>query len=262
MIDFLQPKIMGILNITPDSFSDGGLYLKEENAESRIQELMKAEVDIIDVGGESTGPNSKDVSEEEELSRIKPIVDLISQKKWHEHCLFSIDTYKSRIAEYALQNGFAMINDVTALRGDPRMIDVLLKYKPYVILMYSKDPTPRTSKAATEYQDVIKAIKGFLSLRVYQLVHAGFPKEKIILDPGLGMFVSADPKYSFEIIERLEELKDLGYPLCIGPSRKSFVGDESIAERDKKSWKIAQKALANGASLVRMHAIKNGCLIT
>ncbi len=245
---------MGILNITPDSFSDDSQYLKKTNYERRITDLIKERADIIDIGGESTGPGSKYVSLEEEMKRVKPVIDYVSENKLTEKVLFSIDTYKSEIAEYALEHGFQIVNDVTALRGDPKMIDALVRYKPYVILMHSKDDTPRTTTESVEYDDVIASIKTFLLERISTLVQAGFPEDKIIIDPGMGMFVSANPKYSFEIIERLGELKQLGYPILVGISRKSFLGGK-IENRDPDSVEWSIKALQNGASVIRMHNV-------
>ncbi len=243
---------MGILNVTPDSFSDGNQYLRTKDYELRTKQLIEEGVDIIDIGGESTGPGSKDVSLEEEMKRIKPVIDYVKENNLTEKTLFSIDTYKSQVAEYALEHGFTMVNDVTALRGDPEMMGILLKYQPYVILMYSKDDTPRTTMESVEYDDVMASVKTFLVDRISQLVEAGFSEDKIIIDPGMGMFISANPKYSFEIIERLDELKSLGYPICVGVSRKSFLGGK-LEEREQPSVDWSLKALQNGASIIRIH---------
>ena len=252
-MDLSKKKIMGILNVTPDSFSDS--FLRTKDYELRTKQLIDEGTYIIDVGGESTGPGSSDVSLDEEMSRVKPVIDYIYQNKLTDQTLFSIDTYKSDIAEYALQNGFEMVNDVTALRSDPKMIDILVKYKPYVVLMYSKDSTPRTTTESVEYDDVIASIKTFLIDQISTLIQAGFPEEKIIIDPGMGMFVSANPEYSFEIIERLSEFKQLGYPILVGVSRKSFLGGK-VEDRDPASAQYSKKALQNGASIVRVHNVE------
>ncbi|MBU0728061.1 dihydropteroate synthase [Patescibacteria group bacterium] len=253
-MDFSKPQIMGVVNATPDSFSDGGDFYNIEDAKSQIQSLIKQGADIIDIGGESTGPGSSDVSLKVEMNRVAPIVDYIAENKLTEKALFSIDTYKAPVARYALEHGFQIVNDVTALRGDPDMIDVLVEYEPYIILMYSKDATPRTTSEKIEYDDVIASIKTFLIGRIVELVDAGFPEDNIIIDPGMGMFVSADPKYSFEIIERLLELKQLSYPICIGVSRKSFLGGK-LEDREKPSVEYSLKALKNGASIIRTHNV-------
>lgn len=246
---------MGILNITPDSFSDGGQFTEKSKIENRISKFIQDGADIIDIGGESTGPGSKDVGLDEEMNRVQPVIDYIFQQKLNKKVIFSIDTYKSEVAEYALHHGFSMVNDVTALRGDLKMVDVLMKYKPYVVLMYSKDPTPRTTTERVEYEDVIKTIKTFLTERIGFLIKAGFPKDRIIIDPGMGMFISAKPEYSFEIINRLKELTELGYPICVGVSRKSFLGGK-VEERDSISAEWSLKAIKNGASIVRVHNVK------
>ncbi len=245
---------MGIVNVTPDSFSDGGLFLRTKDYGLRTRQMVEEEVDVVDIGGESTGPGSKGVSLIEEMDRVKPVIDTIFQNKLTEKAIFSIDTYKSEVAEYALRHGFGMVNDVTALRGDPKMIEVLSRYKPYVVLMYSKDLTARTTTESVEYDDVIASIKTFLLERISTLLGSGFPEDKIIIDPGMGMFVSADPKYSFEIIERLSELKQLAYPILVGVSRKSFLGGK-VDERDLLSAEWSLKAIQNGASIVRIHDV-------
>ena len=248
----LVSKIMGVLNVTHDSFSGDGV---SDNFKPRLLKLIEDGADIIDVGAESTGPGSKDVSLDEEMDRAKPVIDYIKKEKLTDKVEFSIDTYKAPIAKYALKNGFQIVNDVTAMRGDFEMLDVLIEYHPKVILMYSKDNTPRTTTESIEYDDVIASIKTFLIGRIVELVNAGFDEDNIIIDPGMGMFVSAEPKYSFEIIERLQELRQLGYPICIGVSRKSFLGGK-MEDREKPSVEWSLKAIENGASIVRMHNIE------
>jgi len=246
---------MGILNLTPDSFSDGGRFDEVHTAIARVEEMIAQGADIIDIGGESTGPESVNVSAEEELKRVKPVIDMIEEKKLSEKTVFSIDTYKSTVAEYALKHGFSMVNDVTALRGDTGMINVLLKYEPYIVLMYSKDPTARTTKEVIEYDDVMAGIKTFLLERIAELVTAGFPEDKIIIDPGMGAFISYIPNYSFEVINRLKELKLLGFPILVSVSRKSFLG-EKPEERDRASVEWSMKSIQNGAGMIRIHNVK------
>ena len=253
-MEFDTPKIMGVLNITPDSFSDGSAEAMK-NYELRIKNLIDEGADIIDIGGESTGPDSKNVSLREEMNRVKPVINYIVENKLTEKVMFSIDTYKAPVARYALEHGFQMVNDITALRGDEEMIDTLLEFEPYIVLMYSKDNTPRTTAEEVNYDDVVANIKTFLIGQIVDLLDAGFPEEKIIIDPGMGMFVSSDPKYSFEIINRLPELQRFGYPVLIGVSRKSFLGGK-LEDREKPSIEWSLKAIENGASIVRMHEVK------
>lgn len=269
---------MGILNITPDSFSDGGKYFSSndgngksgengENIHSRLQERMLEMIsegaDIIDIGAESTfGPEAQ-VTAEEEWGRLEPVLKILpegengySRPPTQSNGIFiSVDTWKADVADKALQSGAQMINDVTALCGDPKMIEVLLKHQPYVCLMYSAYDTPYAGREDIQYDDVMKTIKEFLDERTKKLTTRGFPKEKIMVDPGLGFFLSADPKYSWEVIERLGELKELGFPILIGPSMKSFLGGE-IKDRLPKSLEAAKRCFENGASIIRVHHVK------
>lgn len=249
------PQIMGILNLTPDSFSDGGKFFDAKLAIQHIKDMIAEGANIIDIGGESTGPGSEFVSAEEELRRIKPIIDFIEKENLAKKVIFSVDTYKASVAEYALKHGFSMVNDVTALRGDPKMIDVLVQYKPFVILMYSKDPSPRTTHDKVVYENAVGTIKDFLAEQTSELLEAGFPRKKIIIDPGMGAFISAIPDYSFEVIEKLGELKELGYPILIGISRKSCLGGK-LGDRDQPSVDWSLKAIMNGASIIRIHNVE------
>lgn len=252
-MNFFKPKIMGVLNITPDSFSDGGNFLDPKNAIQRIHEMIQEKADIIDVGGESSRPDSKSVPLTEEINRVKPVIDYIFKNKLFLKTAFSIDTTKAEVANYALAKGFTIVNDITALRSDKNMIKTILRNRPYIVLMYSKDATARTTKKDTSYNDVVSTIKKFLTKRINFAIHAGFPKNKIIIDPGMGAFVSNDPKYSFEIINRLAEFKDLRCPILIGISRKLFKG--TTTERDTASAKWSLTAIQNGASLIRVHDV-------
>lgn len=253
-MNFHIPRVMGVVNVTPDSFSDGGVYNALPRVHQRILRMIREGASIIDVGGESTRPHSLHVSLQQEMERVKPIIDNIYKEKLFFRADFSIDTYKAEVAEYALTHGFIMVNDVTAFRGDPKMIDVLLRYMPYSVLMYSKDSTPRTTRKETIYRDVMLTIQSFLSDSVHTLVSKGFSKNKIIIDPGMGAFVSNNPSYSFEIIDRLSELKDVGCPILIGVSRKLFLRDHKNC--DLISAMLSKKAINNGASIVRVHNVK------
>lgn len=245
-----RPLIMGILNLTPDSFSDGGKFNNLKSALKRAKEIEKQGADILDIGGEGTGPKSKNISLEEELKRVIPILKILRK---HIKIPISIDTYKSEVAKQALENGADLINDVTALRGDKKMAEVIAKYGCPVILMYAKDSTARTTIKNKQYKDVIKAIKDFLKTRVKYAKKAGI--KNIIIDPGMGHFVSSLPQYSLEIISRLKELKFLKYPILIGISRKSFLGGE-IKDRDKKALPLTAIAVQHGASIIRTHNVK------
>lgn len=246
---------MGVLNVTPDSFSDGGTYLAAKDAIARIYEMIEEGADIIDVGAESTRPDSFAVSRDEELKRLKPIIEYIAETRLYEKIDFSIDTYKADVAAYALDHGFKIVNDVTALRGDSMMSDMLAFRKPFVALMYSKDACAQTTRRLVEYKDVVGHIKNFLRERIDFLTAKGFPRENITVDPGTGLFISSYPDYSFQIIDRLLEFKELGCPILIGISRKTFLG-ETPEYRDHASVAWSREAIYKGASIVRVHNVK------
>lgn len=247
-----KPLIMGVLNLTPDSFSDGGEHNNLKNALARVKEMEAEGADIIDIGGESTGPNSSDISYGEERRRVMTILKKVLEIT---KIPISIDTYKSKIAEEAINLGAKMVNDVTALRGDKNMAKTVAKLKVPIIIMYAKDKTARTTTQEKHYIDVLKDIKKFLKERMSYAKKNKISTSKIIIDPGMGNFISKLPKYSFEVINRLPELKSLGYPICIGASRKSFIGG-SMGERDIKGQIISAIAYLNGASIIRTHDVK------
>jgi dihydropteroate synthase len=259
-------KIVGILNTTPDSYFDGGKYLDVDSALIRIGEMIEEGVDIIDIGGESTGPGSKDVSVNEEIDRVIPIIKACKDK--YPNLEISIDTYKSLVAQEAINAGATMVNDVTAGRGDKNMFSTIAESKVPIVLMYSKDNSPRTSIRGDEYDDVIKVIIEFLKDRINVAHVAGIPNDKIIIDPGMGHFVSSDPKYSFEIISRLKELVDsIKLPILVSPSRKSFLsGKENLPPGERLPSTIAASLVSvlNGAEFIRTHDVKEvgrGCAV-
>lgn len=251
-----MPKIVGVLNVTPDSFYDGGKFLDVTSAVRRADELVKQGADIIDVGGESTGPKSPSVSEADELERVLPVIAAIHAA--HPGVMLSIDTHKSSVVEQAIAAGAHMVNDVTAGRGDPRMFAVVKNAAVPIVLMYAKDPSPRTTVDLRQYDDVLGTVKRFLEERVEAALRAGVDKKKIILDPGLGHFVSSDAGYSFQILARLKDFESLGCPLYLSPSRKSFVaGSENLKTSERLPGTIAASAIAtlNGASFIRTHDV-------
>lgn len=247
------PIIMGVLNVTPDSFSDGGEFDSVEKALKRAFEIEKEGASIIDIGGESSGPNSKFVTLEEELARVIPLLSKFRKKT---KMTISIDTYKAEVARQALELGADLINDVTALRGDKGMAKVIAKYKCPVVMMYSKDKDARTKVMAKKYGDVVLTVKKFLSERIKYAEKNGIKKSQIIIDPGMGQFVSSIPEYSFEILARLSEFKTLGLPILVGVSRKSFLGGE-MAERTGKGLVASAIAYYNGARILRTHDVKS-----
>jgi len=247
-LSFQRPLLMGILNITPDSFSDGGQFLDPEKALQQITQLKSDGADIIDIGAQSTfGPEAL-IDADEEWQRLEPVLSAID----FSETFVSLDTFRAPVAEKALSLGVQMINDVTALRGDPELREVLLKHKPWYAMMYSAYETPYAQKEMIHYEDVISDISAFLRHHADQLTEAGFPKDHLIVDPGLGFFISAEAQYSWEILARLDELEELGYPILVGPSMKSFLG-VPIEERHEKTLEASELALKNGAKILRVH---------
>lgn len=249
--------IVGVLNVTPDSFYDGGALPSVESAVARASRMLADGADILEIGGESTGPRSPSVSLDEELRRVVPAIDAIRSQ--FPDASLSVDTCKSAVAAAALQRGVAMINDVTAGRADPAMFSTLAASGADLVLMYAKDPTPRTTVEALRYDDVVSTIKHFLRERKQAAVAAGIAASRIILDPGLGHFVSSDPAYSFEILRRLPEFLDLGSPILLSPSRKSFLaGPENLSPSERLPATIAASAIAvlQGASFIRTHDVR------
>jgi len=246
--------IMGVLNVTPDSFFDKGRFFDRKKAVGRALEMVSEGADIIDIGGESTRPGSKEVSLKEELSRVMPVIERLIGKIKKP---ISIDTRKAPVAEAALKAGASILNDVSALRHDPVMADVAAKYGSAVILMHMKG-LPRTMQAAPEYKNLIKEISVYLRESVNTAVDAGVKKEDIIIDPGIGFGKTLE--HNLEILRRLKDLRALGYPVCIGTSRKSFIGKllNSGEPHDRLPGTIATctAAIINGAQILRVHDVK------
>ncbi len=257
-------KIVGALNVTPDSFYDGGKYLDAHAAVERGAQMIKDGADIVEIGGQSS-LNAPEISAEEELQRVIPV--LTSLIKRFPKQIFSVDTMRAAVAEAAIKEGAAMINDVSAGRRDPKLLSVVGSGGARLVLMYSKD-IPPTIIGDRDYDDVVSHIKNFLSERTDTAIKAGVAQENIIIDPGLGYFVSTDPNYSFEIIRKLQEFTSLGFPIFLSPSRKSFLaGPEKRPASDRLPGTIAASAIAvmNGAGYIRTHdvrEVKRGCDIT
>ncbi|MGC2417566.1 MAG: dihydropteroate synthase [Candidatus Acidiferrales bacterium] len=245
--------VMGILNVTPDSFSDGGLYFDPDAAVERSLALESAGADLIDLGGESTRPGSQGIPAEEELRRVLPVLDGLRGKL---KIPISIDTAKSEVAEAAAIAGAEILNDVTGLRGDPRIADVARRRKLPLILMHMRGE-PRTMQRQPFARDVVRDVTAGLRRAVAVARRAGVPKSQIVLDPGIG-FGKSWPQ-NFELLERLPELSKLGFPLLVGTSRKSFIGKIlGGAAKDERAWGIAATVAASilgGAHIVRVHDV-------
>jgi dihydropteroate synthase len=244
-------KLMGVVNVTPDSFSDGGLFLEPEAAIAHGKQLARDGADILDVGGESTRPGAGAVSEEEELSRVEPVVaDLAGLG--HR---VSIDTSKLAVAEAALDAGATIVNDVTALRGDPEIGTLCAERGAGLILMHMQG-SPRTMQDEPAYDDVVEDVKAFLAERVEAATDAGVPEDRIWVDPGIGFGKALE--HNLELLRRLGELRQLGRPLVVGTSRKSFIGKiDGSGTDDRIGGTIASSILAAaaGAEVLRVHDV-------
>jgi dihydropteroate synthase len=244
-------KLMGVVNVTPDSFSDGGLYLDPEAAIAHGEELARAGAAILDVGGESTRPGAQEVSPEEELRRVRPVIEALAGGEAE----ISIDTSKSAVAEAALDAGAAIVNDVTALRGDPEIAALCAERGATVILMHMAG-NPRTMQRNPVYGDVVEDVRAFLAERIEAARAAGVAEERIWLDPGIGFGKTAE--HNLELLRRLSELTELGRPLVVGASRKSFIGRlDGSAAGERLGGSIASSVLAaaEGADVLRVHDV-------
>ena len=257
----ILPLIIGILNVTPDSFSDGGQYLKPDAAIEKAFCLVEEGADIIDIGAESTGKNSLPITLEEEWSRLEPVLKVIASK-----LTLSVDTYKAEIAARSLELGVKIINDVSAMRADSDMAKVISNGKSKVILMYSKETgqTPHVTETPNNerniaYRNIISEVSEFLLERVKYALDSGIARENIILDPGLGLFLSKDPSYSWEVLSRIKEFLQLQLPLMVGASRKSFLKapeETRASDRDPLSALIGVHLAQSGVDFIRTHNVK------
>jgi dihydropteroate synthase len=250
-IDFNYPRIMGILNVTPDSFSDGGKYFSVDAAVDKALQMIDEGADIIDVGGESTRPGSDPVSVEEELDRTTPVIKKLTSLR--KDLIVSIDTTKSKIAYQALDNGASIINDISGLTFDPDMISVAKNFDSGIIIMHIKG-NPRTMQQNPYYENVLSEVKEFLSIQIKKAEDSGI--SKIIIDPGIGFGKRVED--NFNLIRNLDSFLSLGYPILIGLSRKSFIGktlDLDINQRDIPTVILEAISLIKSARIIRTHNV-------
>lgn len=248
-----QTYIMGILNVTPDSFSDGNKYLEAKDAALRARQMLAEGADIIDVGGESTRPGAEPVTAEEEIKRVVPVIERLAAETG---AIISIDTYKAAVARAALKAGAAMINDISALRFDAEMAGVAAENKCPVVMMHILG-TPRDMQKNPAYSDLMGEILAYLEEGLEIGRRAGILLEQIIVDPGIGFGKTA--QNNLEIVRRLRELKTLGRPILIGVSRKAFIGsvlDLPTEDRVEGTAAAAALSIANGADFIRVHDVK------
>jgi dihydropteroate synthase len=244
-----RPSVLGVVNVTPDSFSDGGLFVDSETAIEHGRRLLSEGAALVDVGGESTRPGSEPVSTDDELARVTPVLEGLSGLP------VSIDTSKAPVARRALELGAELVNDVTALRGDPAMAEVVADGEAFVCLMHMQGE-PRTMQVAPQYDDVVTDVLAFLEERVAFAIESGIREERICVDPGIGFGKTADQ--NLELLRRLDELRSLGRPVLVGVSRKSTLakitgnGGALISA----SVAAAVSAYDRGAWMIRAHDVR------
>ena len=244
---------MGVINVTPDSFSDGGLYFDPDRAVEHGLEMERDGADMIDIGGESTRPYSQKISSQEEKERVVPIIARLSSRL---SIPISIDTRKADVAGAAIEAGADIINDISSLRFDPNMSSVAAEAGVPVILMHMQG-TPENMQKDPHYEDLISDIMAFLRDATKQAVEAGIREDLIVLDPGIGFGKTFD--HNLEILRDLDRFKDLGRPLLVGPSNKAFIGhilDREAHERDTGTMATVAAAALNGAHILRVHNVK------
>ncbi|GAQ94790.1 dihydropteroate synthase [Thermodesulfovibrio aggregans] len=245
--------IMGILNVTPDSFFDGGRYFNLQKAVDHAFRLIDEGADILDIGGESTRPGAEPVSIDEELRRVIPVIEALTKRI---SIPISIDTYKARVAEEAIQAGATIVNDISGLRFDPEMPSVVSKYRVPVVIMHIKG-TPKDMQKNPHYEALIPEIIEYLRKSIVIAKQAGVDENMIIIDPGIGF--GKLPEHNLQIIKNLREFSNLGKPILIGVSRKSFIGkilnDAPPDERLEGTAAAVAASVLNGANIVRVHDV-------
>ena len=250
---FPRPAVVGVLNVTPDSFSDGGAHVDPAVAVAAARRMVDEGAALVDVGGESTRPGSHGVAADEELRRVVPVLEQIAGE-----LPVSIDTAKAEVARRALELGAVLVNDVTALRGDPELAGVVAEHGAYLCLMHMRGE-PRTMQDDPRYDDVVADVKRFLEERLAFATASGIAAERIALDPGIGFGKTVD--HNLELLARLDELTALGRPILVGASRKRFLGrvlgdPEALTGPATASVAAALVAYHGGASLFRVHDVR------
>jgi len=251
-VSFNLPKVMGILNVTPDSFSDGGKFYSENSAIDYALNMIDDGAAIIDIGGESTRPGSDAVSLKDELQRTIPVIKKLVELR--KDLIISIDTTKSEVARQALDSGASIVNDISGLTSDEKIIDVVKSYDAGIVIMHIKG-NPKTMQENPLYLDVVKEVKDFLFQQSNKAKQNGI--DKIIIDPGIGFGKRVED--NFELIKRLEEFQSIGFPVMIGLSRKSFLGktlDLNINERDIATVILETASVLKSVRIIRTHNVK------
>ena len=249
------PVVVGILNVTPDSFSDGGNFLDPEAAAKHAAFMLDEGAGIVDIGGESTRPGSDPVSQEEEVRRVVPVIERVLAER--PEAVISVDTYRSTTAAAALEAGALVVNDVSALRGDPRMAPVVADAQCPVILMHMQGE-PKTMQREPRYEDVVSEVRDFLGSSADRAIAAGVRPENVIVDPGIGFGKTLD--HNLALLRNLEAVVGLGFPVLVGASRKRFIGSitgvEEAAERVFGTVATTVISYEKGAALFRVHEVR------
>jgi dihydropteroate synthase len=247
------PLVLGIVNVTPDSFSDGGQFLDAGAAITQALRLVEQGADLLDIGGESTRPGSQPVALDEELSRVIPVIRRLAAQT---SVSLSVDTSKAEVARQALEAGAHIINDITALQGDPAMPDVIRRYRAGVILMHMQG-TPATMQTAPHYENVVAEVAAFLEARLQACADLGIAGSQVVLDPGIGFGKTTEQ--NVQLLTHLEELRLLGRPVCLGVSRKGFLGKllgRPLEQRLAGSLAaVCYALLRGGAQILRVHDV-------
>lgn len=248
--------IMGILNVTPDSFSDGGEFNQLDAAVVQADRMVRGGADILDIGGQSTRPGALDVSEAEEFQRVVPVVTAIRQTPWGGKIPISVDTTRASIAEAAIKAGANWVNDISGATFDPDMLSVVARLGVPVVLMHIRG-TPKTMQQLTDYENLIGEIEAFFEARINAAIKAGIGRDQIILDPGIGFAKTYEQ--NLEILRQLKHFRGLGCPILVGASRKSFIG-HILQQPDPKQrvWGTSAActaAIAGLADILRVHDV-------
>ena len=247
-----QTYLMGIINVTPDSFSDGGRFFDVDDAVDRALQLVDAGADIIDIGGESTRPGADPVDATEELDRVLPVVERVRRRS---DCWISIDTYKAKVAAAAVDAGADIVNDVSGLGFDDKMASTVADRDCGLVLMHMRDD-PKTMQRDIEYDDVVDDIRAFFERRIHTAEEAGIDADRIIIDPGIGFGKTVD--HNYRLIRELATFGELGHPILMGTSRKSCIGDVIDRPPDERVWGTAATvacSITAGADIVRVHDV-------
>ena len=247
-----ETGIMGIINVTPDSFSDGGKYANVEAAVMRAKQMVADGADIIDIGGESSRPGAEPITANEECRRVIPVVQALAERF---QIPISVDTYKAKVAREALSAGACVINDITALHGDPNMCQIVADAQAGVILMHMQG-VPATMQKTPTYQNVVAEVHAWLTEVASQAVDRGIDSSRIMIDPGIGFGKTFD--HNLEILRHLMQFRGIGYPMLVGVSRKKFIGrilDLPVHQREEGTAATVAWSIINGANVVRVHDV-------